>query len=124
MLAVVLLLFLSGERPEENGALPQCMFHQWTGLHCPGCGSTRCVYALLHGNPLEALRKNPLTLAVLPFLILAFGRLWWNWLRGGAFRDPLVERWCVRLAPAILVTIIVFTVLRNIPGPAAWLAPH
>ena len=121
---IFLLLFLAGERPEENRALPQCLFHEWTGLHCPGCGSTRCVYALLHGSPFEALQKNPLTLAVLPFLVAAMARLWWNWLRVGAFRDPLVERWCVRLAPATLVTIIVFTILRNVPGPAAWLAPH
>ena len=40
--------------------LETCAFHATTGLPCPGCGSTRAVLALLHGQPLTAFRFNPL----------------------------------------------------------------
>jgi hypothetical protein len=39
---------------------PVCPFHEWTGLPCPGCGSTRVVEALLAGELLRAAALNPL----------------------------------------------------------------
>lgn len=38
--------------------LGQCMFHAVTGLWCPGCGNTRSVNAMLHGDFILALRNN------------------------------------------------------------------
>ncbi len=50
--------------------LPPCAFRALTGLPCPSCGSTHAALALLHGNPLEALRANPLaTGAALLFVL-------------------------------------------------------
>lgn len=40
---------------------PACVFHQWTGWACPGCGSTRCLRLALAGAFGEAIRINPLT---------------------------------------------------------------
>ncbi len=34
----------------ERGWFPPCFFHSVTHLYCPGCGSTRAVYRLLHGD--------------------------------------------------------------------------
>jgi Protein of unknown function (DUF2752) len=121
--AVLLAVFLQ-KPPEENPAVPACPIHRWTGLYCPGCGSGRAVYALLHGAVGTAAQKNPLLLAALPLLAVAIGRCWWRWLRGGAFRDAAVQRWSLRLAPAVLIVVILYTVLRNLPGPDRWLAPH
>lgn len=39
-------------------ALP-CMFAKVTHEPCPGCGSTRAVLALLHGDLHDVLRYNP-----------------------------------------------------------------
>ena len=39
--------------------IPPCLFHRMTGYYCPGCGATRCVYALLHGRIGEALFYYP-----------------------------------------------------------------
>jgi hypothetical protein len=37
-----------------------CPFRRLTGLPCPGCGSTRAVLSMIHGDPLGALVWNPL----------------------------------------------------------------
>src|ERR1700761_8906128 len=63
--------------PSSHGFYPVCRFHQLTGLNCPGCGATRALYALLHGDVLLALRDNAL---VLVLGAVAAGRgLWWRW---------------------------------------------
>ena len=51
--------------------LPDCRFHDWTGLPCPTCGSTRMAESLLHGSVVEALSWNPLV-----FLGLTGVALW------------------------------------------------
>jgi hypothetical protein len=50
--------------PENSGWYWQCPFHAWTGLLCPGCGGTRAVHAILHGEFTEAIRLNALAVAV------------------------------------------------------------
>lgn len=39
--------------------LPPCAFHLLTGYYCPGCGGSRAVSALLHGNFGESIYYNP-----------------------------------------------------------------
>jgi hypothetical protein len=39
---------------------PACPFRAWTGWPCLGCGSTRMLVALVHGEPAVALARNPL----------------------------------------------------------------
>lgn len=43
--------------------LPPCLFHLWTGLPCPGCGTTRAVTSLLQLRLLDAIAWNPLAAA-------------------------------------------------------------
>lgn len=38
---------------------PVCVFHEFTGFPCPGCGATRCVRHLLKGEWLTAFLLNP-----------------------------------------------------------------
>ncbi|MCI8516940.1 MAG: DUF2752 domain-containing protein [Hungatella sp.] len=37
-----------------------CLFHALTGLYCPGCGGTRAVGYLLHGDLIKSLQYHPL----------------------------------------------------------------
>lgn len=39
--------------------LPPCSIHLVTGYYCPGCGGTRAVLALLHGNILTSFFYHP-----------------------------------------------------------------
>src|SRR5471032_2954164 len=54
--------------PSTHGFYPVCMFHSLTGLNCPGCGATRALYALLHGNLRLALKDNVLFVSSLATL--------------------------------------------------------
>ena len=69
--ACVTLFFFN---PSKYHIYPVCAFHELTGLNCPGCGATRALYALLHGDFLTAMRDNALFI----FLIVAtVGRGLW-----------------------------------------------
>ena len=43
----------------KSGRVP-CLFHEWTGLYCPGCGGTRAIKALLSGHPVLSFLYHPL----------------------------------------------------------------
>ena len=45
-----------------------CLFRAVTGLQCPGCGMTRALTALVHGNPAEAMDYNALSLTLIPLI--------------------------------------------------------
>jgi hypothetical protein len=61
--------------PELYSFYPQCPLHHYFGILCPGCGTTRALAALLHGNLNEALRLNTLTTLLLPIVIAYYARL-------------------------------------------------
>src|SRR5260370_29918651 len=50
---------------------PRCVFHALTGLQCPGCGTTRALHHLLHGDVAGAFRLNAMLFFVAPFGVTA-----------------------------------------------------
>lgn len=94
----------------QNIWLLPCSFKKITHLHCPGCGGTRAVWYLLHGDLLASLRHNIL---LIPLGILALT----------IFKFPKVLDH--KAVPFLLPgTIFVFFILRNIPvWPFLLLAP-
>ncbi len=46
--------------PHTVDGLPPCHIHAYTGLLCPGCGTTRALQALVHGDIALSLRQHPL----------------------------------------------------------------
>lgn len=59
----ILLFWLAAERLLGlEFSLPPCVFHSLTGLYCPGCGGTRAVRYLLHGQLGKSLFYNPVVL--------------------------------------------------------------
>src|ERR1700743_3243391 len=54
--ALLVVYFLYN--PVKYRFFPKCPFYSLTGFACPGCGSQRAIYNLLHGNILKAIRFN------------------------------------------------------------------
>jgi hypothetical protein len=108
--------------PDTTEWYPPCPTYDWAGLYCPGCGTGRGCYALLHGQFLQALAYNPLAMLVLPFLIVWAVRQAWTALRGSPPPGVFLS---VRVRWAFVALVFVFAVLRNIPAyPFTLLAPH
>lgn len=102
-----------------DSPFPACMFYTATGWHCPGCGLTRCLHALAHGDLAQAFSMNPLllTLLLLTPLFVAW-RLAWQprWLRPVAGWMSTATFWIGLLA--------LYGLARNLPWAAfRWMAP-
>jgi hypothetical protein len=107
--------------PATSPIFPPCPFHFLTGLWCPGCGSARALHALIHGRLLAALDLNPLMVVSLPFLGYAAVSWGLRYLTGsGLPRIFTAPFW----GWFVVVVVILFWVLRNIPVfPFSVLAP-
>lgn len=116
VLAGVALLY----RFDPNSAaspLPGCIFRALTGLYCPGCGMTRMLHALVHGDVARAASMNILALIGLPVLALfAFEQFAQRRVLHGAVRRVAFD------GRLWIAAALVFGVLRNLPQFAV-LAP-
>jgi hypothetical protein len=105
--------------PATHNIYPVCHFHKLTGLNCPGCGLTRSLYALLHGNFSAALRDNALFIGGIFFLATRLG--WWSLNRRRGRMDA--ELFPLKFLWPLLILALLFTVLRNLP-PFSFLSPE
>ena len=100
----------------------QCPFHLLTGYYCPGCGSSRGLYSLMHGNIIEAMRNNLLMVISLPYLIYSFVLFSYKEISGKELKRIFIKPYYIWL---LLAFILLFWVLRNIPSyPFSLLAPQ
>ena len=96
--------------PEWRRFFPQCPFHALFHLYCPGCGSTRATYCLLHGDLAGVWRYNPFYLPTLVFAALLISLPKW-------VKKPLIVR-------TYIVLLVLFWICRNLPWhPFSLLAP-
>lgn len=111
--ALLALLVVAGIDPSTTSWLPICPVWATTGLYCAGCGATRAIHALLHGDARAALAFNPLLVLAMPVLLpfvaneirrVATGRTWF---------DVRVPRWA---GFSILAVLLAFGLMRNVPG--------
>lgn len=108
--------------PTDQSFYPRCMFNYFTGLHCPGCGATRCLHALSHGDVQQAAAYNVVFLVVLPFLLIWLARIWYSAVTGRTLHRIRFPTWSIHV---FLIIIMGFWVLRNLPfWPFNLLAPH
>lgn len=108
-----------GADPNEAGHYPSCPFLTMTGYYCPGCGMTRLVYALTHGDVGMAFGLNPLLFVLLP----VFGYLYARWTVLGAQGRPMRSAlFRPVVAYSFVGLLVVYWVVRNLPFAQA-LAP-
>lgn len=85
--------------PVTSGFFPPCPFYRLTNLYCPGCGSTRALHNLLHGDLRTAFDMNPLLVLSIPFIALL------------TLRPSLAN---ARYLPAVVGVVLVgYGILRN-----------
>ncbi len=107
----VALFFLN---PSEHSFFPKCALYMATGFSCPGCGSTRALYQLTHGDVLEALRLNPGLMALITLGLTDYVRFVVSVIRGNPFQT-LFGR--LKLLGALMGVMLVYGVIRNLPWP-------
>ena len=96
--------------PARVPIYPSCLFHQLTGLDCPGCGGLRAAHELLHGHLLAALHLNLLLVLSLPLFA---------WLGFRFVQGELRGRPQLTLRPVwvwvYLAAWVAFGIVRNLP---------
>jgi len=110
--AISTFLFFFNPASPANQWLPKCPFRLLTGWQCPGCGSTRACYQLLHLHPAAAFKLNPLFVLTLPFIVYGF----LGYTRAAITGKP--QRRVFIPSPylwAWLVLMVCFWVFRNTP---------
>ncbi len=105
--------------PHTPGIYPVCPSLALTGLYCPGCGSMRAVSDLWNNDLAGAWSMNPLLLIALPVVVAS----WFAWVRRAVTGRP--RRW---ISPpwvpnVLLVVVVAYWVLRNVPALVPYLAP-
>ena len=103
-------VFFAQQNPYETQIGMPCPILSLTGLQCPGCGSTRALYSLLHGDPVKAFSMNPLLLAC-----YASGTLLVGMTVAESRRRPRVARALSVAAISLVAGAAIYTgVIRNL----------
>jgi hypothetical protein len=118
--------YLGVSDPYRPGSHLLCPFLALTGLYCAGCGGQRAVHSLAHGDLATAWDLNPLAVLLAPLAVVAWGT--WSRRRWRAAGSPrtVVPVPSMRVKPStwlLVVVVVAFAVLRNVPPLAPWLAP-
>ncbi len=86
-----------------------CIFHELTGLYCPGCGITRCLIAIIKLDFMQAFRYNMLVFILLPIFTFIGIKKYYCWL---------LNKQCILFSNRFYITLaiitILFGILRNI----------
>jgi hypothetical protein len=119
---LALALGLQVADPSEPTSFPVCPFYAITDLYCPGCGTLRCLHALLRTDLRSAIDYNVLTVVFAPMLVVARLSIGVAGITGRqlplAWSAPRWTGWAVGVAFGL------FWILRNLPfAPFTWLAP-
>ncbi len=121
LMSLVGSLFLYYHSPEEERWLV-CLIYRLSGFYCPGCGSGRACYSILHGRFYQAFRYNPLLCLLLPWFMLYAGICMIQWVIYG--RETISRRIPVWIIYTVLLIVVLYGVIRNIDNyPFTLLAP-
>lgn len=115
-LLFLLLLFLVAVYyfydPSKSIAFPKCVFLLLTGYKCPGCGSQRAIYHLLHFNVGAAFKENMLLVLSIPLVVLL---IYTELVRKtkSAFYLKVNSK---KLIVGYFIVVVLWSVLRNVFG--------
>lgn len=108
--------------PAEANFIPICPCRLLTGLYCPGCGSLRAIHAITRLRIDRALAYNPMLVLFVPLFIWFFAS---NLATACWGPDKIKFSLPPAFAKSLLLIIMVYFVIRNIPAsPFTLLQPH
>ena len=118
----VIAFFYFMVNPSEVDLMLKCPLYSSTGIYCPGCGSQRAAHHLLHFNIVKAASNNIIFLFALVALIYHYSIPLINQYFSKHFKSIFDS---TKNLLIVLVLIILFWILRNIPYyPFTLLAPN
>ncbi|MEU4675891.1 DUF2752 domain-containing protein [Micromonospora sp. NPDC023737] len=103
---------ISDPTRSDPTAAPSCLLKLTTGLDCPGCGGTRALWYVVHGDLPAAARHHFLFVFALPFLAYLF--VAWAGRQGFGWRLPEL-RISNKMIVGFMTAWLAFSVLRNLP---------
>lgn len=89
-----------------------CPIYSITKLYCPGCGITRCLFALLKLDFSSAFRYNQLVFILIPFFLFYFSYKTYLYILDK--EDKILSRIPKTFWLILLIITISFGILRNI----------
>ncbi|HKH61667.1 MAG TPA: DUF2752 domain-containing protein [Flavitalea sp.] len=107
VVGVILVFFFN----PESVRYPPCFFKMVTGLQCPGCGSARASYHLLHGHFLTAIDYNLLFIAAIPPVAI-------DGVSGLFIRESSTIKFRVFnyiRSWQVMLVVMIFWIIRNLP---------
>ncbi len=95
-----------------GGVTPACPTKALFGVTCPGCGTGRMLYCLLHGDLAAAAHFNAVALLAVPLLLWSY--LTWVWSRTTRKAVPRWQDW--RWSPVVAAGVLtLWFVVRLLP---------
>ena len=88
-----------------------CLFYQFTGLKCPGCGVTRMVLCLLSGDWRGAFDQNGAVLCLLPAAAVLFCSRCVGYFRTGTHA---LQSWETVLVWCMVGILLFYGIGRNV----------
>lgn len=88
---------------------PQCTLYKISGCYCPGCGNTRSVICLFHGDVIGSLHNNITPILLITFLALLYIELLFSILGKNIKILPRSKIFWFTLMAAVLM----YYLLRN-----------
>ncbi|GEK21139.1 DUF2752 domain-containing protein [Cellulomonas xylanilytica] len=115
---VLATVLLAVRDPHVEGSYGGCPSYLLLGVWCPACGGLRATHDLATGDLAGAWSMNPLWVLAVPVVVVLWGR--WVARAARGRRAAIAPTWAAWL---LLVVVVGFGVLRNVPALAPWLAP-
>ena len=97
----------------KTGIKIPCVFHEITGLYCPGCGVTRMCLSLMKLQFYEAFRSNIGLALALPVLLPCLALWLCRYIQTGTITFTKGQN---RVFCGLVVYFVLYGILRNIPA--------
>ena len=88
-----------------------CVFHELTGLYCPGCGTTRMINSLIRLDFYQAFRYNQMVFILIPIFTLYLIDFIYKSIKN---KKPLLYKTPNYIWYIIVVLLVIFGIIRNI----------